>query len=84
MVSNASKPARARGARPPAHVARLREIGLFGALSDDVLERLTQMLKTVRVAPGDTVFREGDSAAREMYVVLDGEMEVIEAEPPRA
>jgi CRP-like cAMP-binding protein len=54
----------------------LREIGLFGALSDDVLEHLASGLKTTRVGPGQTVFREGDSGGREMYVVLDGEMEV--------
>ncbi len=35
------------------------------------------MLKTMRVQPGDTIFREGDTAAHEMYVVLDGEMEVM-------
>jgi len=54
----------------------LREIGLFGALSDEVLGHLATVLKTARVAPGDTVFREGDGGGREMYVVLDGEMEV--------
>jgi CRP-like cAMP-binding protein len=60
----------------PITIATLREIGLFGALSDEVLERLAKMLKTMRVPPGDTVFHEGDSSGREMYVVLDGEMEV--------
>src|SRR5579883_2591188 len=57
-------------------VARLREIGLFGALSDEVLERLVHTLRTVRVAPGEVVFREGDASGREMYVLLDGEMEI--------
>jgi CRP-like cAMP-binding protein len=67
-----------RDSRPdlPVTVAALRDIGLFGALSDDVLEHLTKTLKTMRSAPGDTIFKEGD-AAREMYVVLDGEIEVI-------
>src|SRR5579863_2683943 len=51
-------------------------MGLFGALSDTVLEGLTRTLKTVRFQPGESVFREGDGAAREMYVVLEGEMEV--------
>jgi CRP-like cAMP-binding protein len=60
----------------PITAVTLREIGLFGALSDEVLERLTKMLKTIRVSPGDTIFHEGDSDAREMFVVLDGEMEV--------
>jgi CRP-like cAMP-binding protein len=61
---------------PPISSATLREIGLFGALNDEVLERLARMLKVLRFAPGDTVFREGDSAAREMFVLLEGEMEV--------
>jgi CRP/FNR family cyclic AMP-dependent transcriptional regulator len=56
--------------------AVLREIGLFGALADEVLEHLSRTLKTTRVAPGDTIFREGDAAGREMFVVVDGEMEV--------
>jgi CRP-like cAMP-binding protein len=77
MGSNASKAQAARGAHdPPLTVAALREIGLFGALNDEVLERLARMLKTMRVSPGDTIFHEGDTMAREMYVVLDGEMEV--------
>ncbi len=60
---------------PPLTVAALREVALFGALSDEVLEHLITRLPTERVAAGTTVFREGDTA-REMYVVLDGEMEV--------
>jgi CRP/FNR family transcriptional regulator, cyclic AMP receptor protein len=64
------------GQEPPVTIDKLREIGLFGALSDEVLDRLARTLKTVRVAPGETVFREGDAVAREMYVLLDGEMEV--------
>ncbi len=67
-----------RDSRPdiPVTVAALRDIGLFGALSDDVLEHLTKTLKTVRAAAGDAVFKE-DDPAREMYVVLDGEIEVL-------
>lgn len=61
---------------PPVTSSQLREMGLFGALSEEVLEYLTRTLKPFRVAPGDAVFREGDSA-REMYVVLDGEVEVL-------
>jgi CRP/FNR family cyclic AMP-dependent transcriptional regulator len=75
MTANA-KPVRRETSDPPISPTSLREIGLFGALSDDVLTRLALMLAAVRVSPGDTIFREGDSAAREMFVVLDGEMEV--------
>ncbi len=57
-------------------VERLRDIGLFGALSDDVLGRLSQSLQQRRVGSGETVFSEGDPA-HEMFVVLDGELEVL-------
>jgi CRP-like cAMP-binding protein len=60
----------------PVTVMQLREIGLFGALSDDVLTHLATTLKTSRVQAGDAIFREGDGA-REMYVVLEGEVEVL-------
>ncbi len=76
MTSNLSKPGLREGGDPPVTAATLREIGLFGALNEDVVDRLARSLKTIRVAPGDTVFREGDGGAREMYVLLDGEMEV--------
>lgn len=62
----------------PVTAAQLRDIGLFGALSEEVLDYLARTLKPSRVAPGEAVFREGDSA-REMYVVLDGEVEVLKS-----
>jgi CRP-like cAMP-binding protein len=78
MTPSSSNPG--HGGRDPSEApitaATLREIGLFGALNDDVLDRLSATLKTARVAPGDTVFREADGSAREMFVVIDGEMEV--------
>jgi len=76
MMSNAPKAALREARDLPLTTAALREIGLFGALSDEVLEHLAGSLKTMRVSPGDTIFREGDGAAREMYVLLEGEMEV--------
>jgi CRP-like cAMP-binding protein len=54
----------------------LREIGLFGALSDDVLDYLATSLPVEVIAPGDAVFREGEQA-REMFVVLGGECAVL-------
>jgi CRP/FNR family cyclic AMP-dependent transcriptional regulator len=77
MGSNASKARTRETPEALVTIASLREIGLFGALSDEVLDRLAHLLKTMRVKPGDTIFREGDGAAHEMYVVLDGEMEVF-------
>ena len=61
----------------PAEIAapELRNIGLFGALSDDVLGFLASMLTVVKPQIGETIFREGDDASA-MYVVLAGEMEV--------
>jgi CRP-like cAMP-binding protein len=61
---------------PPVSATQLRDIGLFGALSEDVLDYLAKALRPLRVAAGEAIFREGDSA-REMYVVLDGELEVL-------
>jgi CRP-like cAMP-binding protein len=61
---------------PPITVDRLREIGLFGALSDEVLSHLVKVLKQLTVIPGDAIFREGESA-HEMFVLLDGEVEVV-------
>jgi CRP-like cAMP-binding protein len=77
-MSIAPKVSASRDSRPdtPVTVALLRDIGLFGALSDDVLEHLAKTLKTVRVQPGEAIFREGDPA-HEMYVVLEGEIEVM-------
>jgi CRP-like cAMP-binding protein len=56
--------------------AELREIGLFGALGDDVLQHLASSLKILQRGAGEMVFREGD-AAREFYVVLQGEVEIF-------
>jgi CRP-like cAMP-binding protein len=53
----------------------LREIGLFGALSDEVLEWMVKTIPVVLYGAGDHIFREGDQA-REMFVVLAGEVEV--------
>src|SRR6187455_1867988 len=56
--------------------SELRAIGLFGALSDDVLTHLAGTLTVQTPEAGEVVFREGDDASA-MYVVLRGEMEVL-------
>ena len=56
--------------------AELRSIGLFGALSDEVLVHLSNTLSVQTPEAGETVFREGDDA-NAMYVVLRGEIEVL-------
>lgn len=54
----------------------LRAVGLFGALSDDVLAHLASTLTVTTPAAGTVVFREGDEA-RDMFVLLEGELEVL-------
>lgn len=54
----------------------LRGIGLFGALSEDVLAHLASSLTVVVPTMGEVVFREGDDA-QDMYVVVNGEMEIL-------
>lgn len=56
--------------------AELRSIGLFGALSDEVLVHLSNTLSVQTPEAGEVVFREADDA-NAMYVVLRGEMEVL-------
>jgi CRP/FNR family transcriptional regulator, cyclic AMP receptor protein len=55
---------------------RLRDIGLFGGLSDEALEQLAGALEVIVLEPGSVVFNEGDSG-REMFVLLEGEIEVL-------
>ena len=57
------------------NVERLREVGLFGGLSDASLVELAGAHDLVDAPPGDAVFHEGD-AGREMFIVLDGEIEL--------
>jgi CRP/FNR family transcriptional regulator, cyclic AMP receptor protein len=54
----------------------LRTIGLFGALSDEILRQFTTALTVQVIDTGTTLFREGDDG-REMFVVLQGELEVL-------
>lgn len=54
-------------------VERLREVGLFGGLNDAAVDSLARAHEVVELAPGDSVFREGEPG-REMFVVLEGEV----------
>ncbi len=54
----------------------LRSIALFGALSDEVLKHFAATLRVQIIDIGSTLFREGDDG-REMFVVLQGELEVL-------
>jgi CRP/FNR family transcriptional regulator, cyclic AMP receptor protein len=57
-------------------VTDLRAIGLFGALSDDVLRHFSAALTVQVIETGITLFREGEDG-REMFVVLQGELEIL-------
>lgn len=54
----------------------LRKMALFAALPTDALEHLLTTLTIVHLEAGEMVFREGDTA-RDMFLLLDGEMEVL-------
>jgi len=62
----------------PAEVqpSELRPIGLFGGLTDENLQHLADTLQVLTPPPGQTLFREGDEG-RDMFVVLEGEVEVL-------
>lgn len=64
---------------PPAPAiapAMLREIGLFGGLDEATLEVLAKNLPVEQISVGQRVVSEGDPA-REMFVVIGGELEVL-------
>jgi len=54
----------------------LREIGLFGGMSDETLDLLASELAVRMVETGEVVISEGDNA-QEMFVVTSGELEVV-------
>lgn len=57
------------------YTEHLRGVPLFSKLSDGDLERIATVATELRETAGKTLLREG-SAALEMFVVLDGELEV--------
>src|SRR5687768_13665534 len=75
MKQDASSP----NARPVS-AAVLREIGLFGGLDEQTLEVLAKELPIEQIPVGQRVVSEGD-AAREMFVVVSGELEVLKRSP---
>lgn len=62
--------------RPAITKATLRDIGLFGGISDTTLDLLAAELPQRRAEPGSTVVAEGDIAT-DMYIVIAGELEVV-------
>jgi CRP-like cAMP-binding protein len=60
----------------PESIERIREIGLFGGLSDEVLRTFVGSLEVSELAAGTLVFKEGESG-RDLHIILDGEVEVL-------
>ena len=59
----------------PERMGMLADVGLFGGLSREALARFLVDLTVLDVETNALVFKEGD-AGREMFIVLEGEMEV--------
>lgn len=62
--------------RPSITPATLRDIGLFGGVSEAGIEVLASELPSFRAEPGGLIVREGDSS-NEMFIVISGELEVV-------
>jgi NTE family protein len=54
----------------------LAEVALFAALPEDIRKRLAKSCRTVRLAGGEWLFRQGD-VADAMYIVRAGRLEVL-------
>jgi CRP-like cAMP-binding protein len=62
--------------RPKITADRLKDIGLFGGLPEDILQELAQELPAAHFEVGATVVEEGDKS-REMFIVIGGELEIV-------
>lgn len=60
---------------PRATAEELRECALCGGLEESGLRWLAERMERLEFDEGEVVFREGD-AARELYIVLEGEIEL--------
>lgn len=59
----------------PIDLATARAFGPFAALSDDELAVAARAVEMVPLAPGDTLYRQGD-AGSSAYVVVSGDVEM--------
>jgi CRP/FNR family cyclic AMP-dependent transcriptional regulator len=73
-MSESVRPPGTTESRIPAH--DLRNIGLFGALPERVLDGLAAELLVLELPGGSYVFREGEAGSC-MYVVIQGDVEVL-------
>jgi CRP-like cAMP-binding protein len=61
---------------PERQLALLRGIELFAPLPQPTQESLAKVLRPVRLASGEELFRQGDVGDR-FYIVADGEVEIV-------
>lgn len=61
---------------PPVTAGYLSSLGIFAGLDAEVTERLARELPVRQYEVGSTIIEEG-APAREMYVVLEGELEIV-------
>lgn len=61
---------------PERELELLRGIELFAPLPQQTQESLAQVLRPVRLASGEELFRQGDVGDR-FYIVADGEVEIV-------
>jgi CRP/FNR family transcriptional regulator, cyclic AMP receptor protein len=59
----------------PGDLEQLRSMALFAAIDECALEMVCGLARR-RLDPGQTVFEEGDPS-HTMYVILDGEVEIV-------
>jgi len=62
----------------PLSANELRSVALFAGVTDADLEALASSLALVTPTTGQILFREGE-VARDMFVVLEGEIEILKA-----
>jgi len=62
----------------PLSAHELRSVALFAGVTDADLEALARSLVLVTPTTGEILFREGE-VAREMFVVLEGEIEILKS-----
>lgn len=60
----------------PLQATDLEPIALFAGLSSEAYEYIARTVRVHRLPPGEVVFREGDPA-KALFVLLDGELEVV-------
>ncbi len=61
---------------PATHIELLQAMPVFGALRDDTLAFLLELMHPLRASPGDYFFREGDEA-RSLFVLESGSARVL-------